>query len=638
MSTKYVAMEQVRNADLSDMINIENVQATHTDTVFESTSTATNFILTVPFLESRDFNDSGFIVFTPTISNGSPLVVTVNGQRLSAVNSSNLALSAGTLNANMVCVGKIYNGKFYLLDIGNWSISSSGGNAVPSDVLIGKKFLNTNGLSQTGTMPNNGNADTAISSGTLRSGYTSGGKITNLVAGNVKNGVNIGGVTGNLTSISDIQGTQEDVVALENISSGTFIQKIADILDPNLASSPVTVFNYSTSLNDRFVVIHPAYSGTKVYLVDINNNIPNATLLGTIDTINHSEYSFCKFGDHSFIVFYTGNSSGAVGSSSANSYGWAFVVNMDFTTKTLTVGTSTMVFNDNLLTELQGVYPTGYELKNNIVVCFGRNTRSNSYYYLTLIRVDITTNSITSSLEYTFLDSYVSGDFAVMTNGNVFLVSYSSGSSSLTSYVKQYFYNKDNFDVSEMSSAISAGGGGTDTNFFNVGTGYYSIDTSYNSSASSVSPKYSVSMTHYLEFGSRNFRAESVSLTPAISNSFYNMYAFQDNKNQIFLVRKNVDENSHVYFILNKISTSGAVGDDVIYKDQNKLGSDPNTTSVVSTNGKVFNFIPVMYHSGSYRPYFLNVNEYGIIKYQDQLDGVSLYDATINSETKIITP
>ena len=40
-----------------------------------------------------------------------------------------------------------------------------------------------------GTMPNNGGVSAAISSGSLKAGYTTGGSITNLLASNVKKGV-----------------------------------------------------------------------------------------------------------------------------------------------------------------------------------------------------------------------------------------------------------------------------------------------------------------------------------------------------------------------------------------------------------------------------------------------------------------
>lgn len=48
----------------------------------------------------------------------------------------------------------------------------------------------------TGTMPDNGNVDSAIANGKLKAGYTSGGTIANLIAGNIKKDVSIGGVTG----------------------------------------------------------------------------------------------------------------------------------------------------------------------------------------------------------------------------------------------------------------------------------------------------------------------------------------------------------------------------------------------------------------------------------------------------------
>ncbi len=53
-----------------------------------------------------------------------------------------------------------------------------------------------------GTMPNNGGPSTAISSGSLKSGYTTGGTIANLTSGNIKKGVNIGGVVGSLADNS----------------------------------------------------------------------------------------------------------------------------------------------------------------------------------------------------------------------------------------------------------------------------------------------------------------------------------------------------------------------------------------------------------------------------------------------------
>ena len=60
-----------------------------------------------------------------------------------------------------------------------------------------------------GTMPDNGNVDSAIADGVLKEGYTNGGAIVNLIAENIKNGVTICGVTGTLSSIEGVTITKE---------------------------------------------------------------------------------------------------------------------------------------------------------------------------------------------------------------------------------------------------------------------------------------------------------------------------------------------------------------------------------------------------------------------------------------------
>jgi hypothetical protein len=84
---------------------------------------------------------------------------------------------------------------------------SLSGNASTSQVLSGRTFYGSNYTKQTGTMPNRGAVTNTITTQggqyTIPSGYHSGsGKVTasfsNLSAGNVKKGVNIGGVVGTL--------------------------------------------------------------------------------------------------------------------------------------------------------------------------------------------------------------------------------------------------------------------------------------------------------------------------------------------------------------------------------------------------------------------------------------------------------
>ena len=87
---------------------------------------------------------------------------------------------------------------------------ASEADAVAGNVLTGKVFIGPNGQ-DTGSMANNGNTSGTISTKagtvTIPAGYTSGGTVSisyneqqKLVQGNIKNGVNILGVQGSLTT------------------------------------------------------------------------------------------------------------------------------------------------------------------------------------------------------------------------------------------------------------------------------------------------------------------------------------------------------------------------------------------------------------------------------------------------------
>lgn len=93
---------------------------------------------------------------------------------------------------------------------GTQTISAVTGTAVVANVLSGKTFNSASGINLTGTMTNRGTVASAITtqggSYTIPSGYHSGsGKVTasfaNLTAGNIKSGVNVGGVVGNLSEV-----------------------------------------------------------------------------------------------------------------------------------------------------------------------------------------------------------------------------------------------------------------------------------------------------------------------------------------------------------------------------------------------------------------------------------------------------
>ena len=94
---------------------------------------------------------------------------------------------------------------------------SLSGNASTSQVLSGRTFYGSNYTKQTGTMPNRGAVTNTITTQggtyTIPSGYHSGsGKVTasfsNLTAGNIKKGVNIGGVVGNVTPAATVSASQ----------------------------------------------------------------------------------------------------------------------------------------------------------------------------------------------------------------------------------------------------------------------------------------------------------------------------------------------------------------------------------------------------------------------------------------------
>ncbi|MGE5631698.1 MAG: phage tail protein [Caulobacteraceae bacterium] len=128
-----------------------------------------------------------------------------NGKGAKGIKKSN-----GTDATNLKATG-IYTLRY---DGANFILQGEGasGNATASDLLSGKT-ASTDAGDIVGTMPNNGSLGTIIPSTVnqnIPAGYTSGGIITgdtNLVAGNIKNGVGIFGVVGNLQSKQYASGT-----------------------------------------------------------------------------------------------------------------------------------------------------------------------------------------------------------------------------------------------------------------------------------------------------------------------------------------------------------------------------------------------------------------------------------------------
>lgn len=84
------------------------------------------------------------------------------------------------------------------------SIKLGSGNATSDKVLAPFTFTNSTGIETTGTMPNNGDVSSAIVNAVLKSGYTSGGTIANLINTNIADGVNIAGIVGTYKGGGDI--------------------------------------------------------------------------------------------------------------------------------------------------------------------------------------------------------------------------------------------------------------------------------------------------------------------------------------------------------------------------------------------------------------------------------------------------
>lgn len=125
---------------------------------------------------------------------------------------------------------------------GTQTISAITGTAVASNVLSGKTFASSGGVGITGTMTNRGAVTSTITTQggqyTVPSGYHSGtGKITasfaNLSAGNIKSGVNVGGVVGNLVTF----GYTNHVLTITPLSNANyyyFVIVFADVDVPTV--------------------------------------------------------------------------------------------------------------------------------------------------------------------------------------------------------------------------------------------------------------------------------------------------------------------------------------------------------------------------------------------------------------------
>lgn len=136
----YTELNQVATVGTdSNVISVENIQSTYTNVTFNSTSTKDVFNITVPLLEKKNWNDSGFITFTPTITNNENASIVINNETaIPMVNTAGQNIDANTIIADSLTVGKIRDNAFYVLNTsggfdGILSVSKGGTGATTAE-------------------------------------------------------------------------------------------------------------------------------------------------------------------------------------------------------------------------------------------------------------------------------------------------------------------------------------------------------------------------------------------------------------------------------------------------------------------------------------------------------------------------
>lgn len=174
----------------------------------------TDYASHVPYAVASGSANAYAVTLSPAPSayvEGMALAVKINVQNTGASTLNVNGLGAKSIkkaNGNDVAAGNLKAGSIYTLRFNGTNFilqgEGGGGTAQPGDVLSGKTFTNDDG-EQSGTMVNRGAVNQTITTQggqfTIPAGYHNGqGKVTanfaNLTAGNIKKGVNVGGVVG----------------------------------------------------------------------------------------------------------------------------------------------------------------------------------------------------------------------------------------------------------------------------------------------------------------------------------------------------------------------------------------------------------------------------------------------------------
>lgn len=219
-----VGLGAVDNAKQATKTEFDSHVANKIQHIPYATASGTNtYTVSIPGISSLAEGLSIKVKFTNANTGAATLNVNSLGAK-SIVKSNGNVLSSGNIKAGQIC-HLVYTGSnFQLLGEGG-----EYGTAQAGDVLSGKTIGTESGII-TGTMPNRGTINNTITTQNgqiaVPQGYHNGSGVVkaqfaNLVAENVKSGINIGGVVGSfLGSIYAVPSSNDRVTILQSTSSG----------------------------------------------------------------------------------------------------------------------------------------------------------------------------------------------------------------------------------------------------------------------------------------------------------------------------------------------------------------------------------------------------------------------------------
>lgn len=222
-----------------------------------------------------------------TNANTGASTLNINGLGAKAIQKGNgSALSSGNIKAGQIC-NLVYTGSvFQLLGEGG-----EYGTAIASDVLSGKTIGTESGI-VSGSMVDRGTVNQTITTQggtyTIAQGYHSGtGKVTasfgNLSAGNVKGGVNIGGVVGTFALPERTHNVQTYTADATRSSSHELTQKQIDGY-PNAMVSVTVVVGSS-----KYVNIYQSLNGA-TFTQLVTTTLPSSVTITPYTSTSSNQY------------------------------------------------------------------------------------------------------------------------------------------------------------------------------------------------------------------------------------------------------------------------------------------------------------------------------------------------------------